>query len=575
MEFTNEFVFFAGLLLLLSIVATVPADRSGVPLLLVFLVIGMLAGDEGLGGIAFDDVSSAHLLGTTALAVILFDGGLHTPLSSFRTGLASGLALATLGVLATAGVTAAGVVWLFGAGWVEALLLAAIISSTDAAAVFYLLRARGLELHPRVRNTLEIESGVNDPMAIFLTLALIEWQLADHAAPLLATLLAFAQQMIGGALLGLAGGIALTQLVNRLRLARSLYSLMVLAGGLFIYGAAALLGGSGFLAAYVGGLVLGNRVRTARRGIQRFHDGMAWLCQIGLFLMLGLLVNPSALLPLVPKALAVAATMTLVARPAAVALTLLPFRFEWRQVTFISWVGLRGAVPIVLSLFPLLAGVPQATEDFNVVFFVVLVSLLLQGWTVAPLARWLGLELPRRHPDARRIDVDAPPEHELVICELPPGCPALNATVKGLEPPQGVRLLSLVRDRAPVAVAENTRLTAGDLLYLLVPTSDPALQERLDHWLDDMGTVHPSDEQDYFGEFAVDAAAPMEVFAVTYLAEVPPDMRGDDSIGYYVRRRLRHRASEGDYVRLGNVVVVVREMDGGRITRVGVKLPKS
>ena len=573
MAYTDQFVFFAGFLLSLSILASIPAERSGVPVLVVFLALGMLAGEQGPGGIQFEDVASAHLLGTLALAVILFDGGLHTPFASFRTGLGPGLSLASAGVLGTAIVTAACVVFLFGDPWLNALLLVAIISSTDAAAVFYLLRARGLELHPRVRNTLEIESGVNDPVAIFLTIVLIEWVLQQQASTA-GLAVVFAQQMVGGALLGAVGGALLTWVVNRLPLPPSLYPLLALSGGLLTYGMSAQLGGSGFLAAYLAGLILGNRARSARRSIQRFHDGIAWLCQIGLFLMLGLLVTPSDLLAVAPKAFVVAGAIILLGRPLAVAVCLLPFRFTWRQVLFISWVGIRGAVPIVLSLFPVLAGVTGAAADFNVVFFIVLISLLLQGWTVAPLARLLGLQLPRLHPDARRIDLGIPSDHELVICELPPGCPALNATLEALRPPDGVQLLALVREGRPVAMTPQRALEARDLLYLLVAYADPAVQERFNHWLDDMGTRQPESQRRFFGEFTVDGVSAMADFAEIYLSDSVTDIRPAETIGDYLSRRLHHKASEGDVVELGKVVLVVREMDLRQIVKVGVKLPR-
>ncbi|MCO6439531.1 MAG: potassium/proton antiporter [Nitrococcus mobilis] len=574
MAYTDQVVFLAGFLLTLSILASIPAERSGVPVLVIFLVLGMLAGEQGLGGVQFEDVATAHLLGTMALAVILFDGGLHTPLSSFRTGLGPGLSLATAGVVATALITAGCVVLLYGDSWLNSLLLVSIISSTDAAAVFYLLRARGLELHPRVRNTLEIESGVNDPIAIFLTIILIEWVLQQHQATPTGLLVSLGQQLIGGAALGGAGGALLTWVVNRLPLPASLYPLLALSGGLLIYGVSASIGGSGFLAAYLAGLILGNRARLARRSIQRFHDGIAWLCQIGLFLMLGLLVTPSDLLQVAPKAVLVAGAIIVLGRPLAVALCLLPFRFPWRQVVFISWVGIRGAVPIVLSLFPLLAGVPGAVVDFNIIFFIVLISLLLQGWTVAPLARWLSLQLPRLHPDARWIDLGIPSDHELVICELPPQCPALNAPLDALRPPNGVQLLALVRQGRSVPVTPQRALQARDLLYLLVPSADSTVQERFDHWLEEMGTQQPESQRRFYGEFTIEARSPIADFAAIYLSNPITDARPSETIGDYLNRRLHNKASEGDLVELGNVVLVVREMDQLQIVKVGVKLPR-
>lgn len=574
MAFTDQFIFITGLLLVLSIVAAVPADRSGVPLLVVFLVIGMLAGEDGPGGIDFDSVEAAHLIGSIALAIILFDGGLHTPMASFRTGFGPGLILATLGVLLTAAVTAGAALVVFDIGWAQALLLAAIVSSTDAAAVFYLLRARGIQIHSRVRNTLEIESGVNDPLAIFLTLAVIEFLTTPGGVSPAGIGVMLAKQMAGGVVFGIAGGALLTWLITRLRLASSLYPLLAMSGGLLVYGSAAVLGGSGFLAAYLAGLLLGNRLKVARRNIQRFHDGMAWLCQIGLFLMLGLLATPSRLTEVFIPALLLALALIFVARPVAVWLCLLPFRFPWQQTMFMSWVGLRGAVPIVLSLFPLLADVPSAQVAFDVIFFVVLVSLMLQGWTVSPVARWLGLLLPRQSPDASRVDVSRPEGHELVVCELPPECPATRSSMGALQPPAGVRLITLLRDGESVPLMADLPMQAGDVLYLLVPVNDMRLQDRFEHWLDAVGTAHPLEEQAYFGEFAIDAAAPMEAFAGMYLGGDAPDVRPDDTIGRYVRRRLRHRPSEGDRIRLQGVLLAVRDMDGDRIVSLGVRLPR-
>ena len=574
MGVTDQLIFLAGSLLTLSILATVPADRSGVPLLVVFLGIGMLAGALPLDGLDLRNVATAHLLGTTALAVILFDGGLHTPLSSFRTGLGPGVMLATVGVILTTAVAAAVFHAWLGLAWPEAMLLAAMVSSTDAAAVFYLLRARGIELYPRVRNTLEIESGINDPLAIFLTLAVIEWLTRDGGATGTELISMFVLQLGAGAGVGVLGGWLLTLAINRCPLSTNLYPLQALAGGLLVYGSASLVGGSGFLAAYLAGLILGNRARVARRAIQRFHDGVAWLCQIGLFLLLGLLVMPGELIPVADRALIAAGVLILLARPVAVAVCLLPFRFSWRQMTFMSWVGLRGGVPVVLSLYPLMAGVGFAPDAFNLIFFIVLVSLTLQGWTVGPLARRLGLLLPREHPDTTRIDLDRPADHELVVCELPDGSPATRGSLGDLEPPDGVRLIAMVRGDEARPPAPDLLLHAGDTLYLVVPTVDTARQERFDHWLDAVGTAHPVQEQAYFGEFAVDAGAPMADFVAIYLLGAAVQIQEGESVGDYLQRRLRHRASEGDQVRLQGVVLVVREMDGGTITTVGVRLPR-
>ncbi|MBS0003411.1 MAG: potassium/proton antiporter, partial [Thioalkalivibrio sp.] len=394
MEWAHQVIFFGALVVLGSILSSVVTSRLGVPLLLVFLGIGMLLGPEGPGGLVFENIPLAHLIGSAALAVILFDGGLRTPVRNFRMGLKPALGLATIGVMLTSGLTGLFAWWWLGLSWLEALLLGAIVGSTDAAAVFSLLHSRGLELKSRVGATLEIESGSNDPMAIFLTIVLIELLLLPDRSFGLLVLGEFVQQMGLGAAIGVLGGLGLLWLINRLPMSAGFYPLAALAGALCVFGLTGLLGGSGFLAVYLAGLVVGNRPLEAGQNIKRFHDGVASLAQIGMFLMLGVIVTPSELPPVALDAGLLAAVLILVARPLAVGVCLLPFHFPWREQLFIAWVGLRGAVPIILALFPLLAGLDLAEYFFHVVFFVVLISLLVQGWTVAPVARWLQLELP-------------------------------------------------------------------------------------------------------------------------------------------------------------------------------------
>ncbi|MBN2887388.1 MAG: potassium/proton antiporter, partial [Chromatiaceae bacterium] len=413
MELTNQIILIGSLVFFASVLAGVVTSRIGAPLLLVFLLIGMLLGEQGLGGIVFHDIQLAHLVGSLALALILFDGGLVTPARQFRVGLGPALVLATLGVLLTSGLTGLFAAWWLDLHWMEGLLLGAIVGSTDAAAVFSLLHASGLELKQRVGATLEIESGTNDPMAVFLTIALIELLASAAPYPGLMVLVEFARQMGLGAALGVAGGLGLVALVNRLNMAPGLYPLALMAGGLSLFGLTSVLGGSGFLAIYLAGLVIGNRPLQFSQHIKRFHDGIARLAQIGMFLMLGLLVTPSHLLAVAPAALLVAAVLILIARPLAVMLCLLPFRFPWREQVFIGWVGLRGAVPIVLALFPLLAGLEHASIYFDIVFFVVLVSLLVQGWTLATAARLLRLEVPPTTHVVQRVELEIPGQQEL------------------------------------------------------------------------------------------------------------------------------------------------------------------
>ena len=394
MNLTNQVIFLGAALLLISIVASAFSSRVGAPLLLVFLVVGMLAGEDGPGGILFADFQLANLLGSLALAVILFDGGLRTRVEQFRVGLRPALSLATVGVIITAVLTGVFASWIFQLDWLGGLLIGSIVASTDAAAVFSLLHARGIELKARVSATLEIESGSNDPMAVFLTIALVELIATGQTQLSWSIASSFVLQMGMGAIGGWTGGRALAWLMNRITLPAALYSLLAAGGGVFIFGAVALLDGSGFLAIYLAGVVLGNRPVHGEQNILRIHDALAWIAQIGMFLMLGMLATPSQLLPVAHQALAVALFLIVIARPVAVFVGLLPFRFPWRDQIFIAWVGLRGAVPIILATFPLLANVPNNDLYFNTAFFVVLVSLMVQGWTLGPAAKWLKLEVP-------------------------------------------------------------------------------------------------------------------------------------------------------------------------------------
>ena len=390
----NGAVLLAGVLLLLGIGSSKFSARLGMPVLVLFLGVGMLAGSEGIGRVPFEDYGLANSVGSVALALILFDGGLRTSVGALRMAWRPALSLATVGVLVTSGVAGLAAAWILGLPVLHGLLLGAIVGSTDAAAVFSVLRTSGLRLPDRLAATLEVESGSNDPMAIFLTLGLVGVVAGTGAsAGALATL--FALQFGVGAAAGAGVGLAAAWAIDRINLtAAGLYPILAMAFGLLAFGLAAVLGGSGFLAVYLAGIVLGNSGTVFRRGILLFHDAAAWLAQIILFVMLGLLSFPSRLLAVAGPALAVAAVLILVARPLAVALALIPFRFAPRETAFVSWVGLKGAVPITLATFPLLAGVDGASGLFDVVFFVVLVSAVTQGWSLPVVARWLTIGRP-------------------------------------------------------------------------------------------------------------------------------------------------------------------------------------
>lgn len=421
MDFVNAPLLAAATLVFASVLAGLFSARIGLSFLLVFLLAGVLAGEDGPGGYRFDDVRLSFWVGNLALAVILLDGGLRTAFSTFRTGLKPAAVLATVGVVLCAALTAAAGVLFLGLDWGHAMLLGAIVGSTDAAAVFALLTRSGVTLNERVAATLEIESGVNDPMAVYLTLAFIALLGAsatgtDGGAAWATMAWTFVQQFGWGALAGLLGGLGMSVLLQRVAARDAgggVLALLIGSGGLVLFAATGLLGGSGFLAVYLFGLIVANRAADVVAPTLAAMDGYAWLAQAGMFLLLGLLVTPSTLAGSLWPALGVALALIFVARPVAVWICLWPFRFTPREITFIAWVGLRGAVPIVLALFPLLAGTPQAALLFNVAYVVVLVSLLMQGTTIGLAARRLGLAMPEpgdeREQRARFLDFELDP----------------------------------------------------------------------------------------------------------------------------------------------------------------------
>ncbi len=570
MEFSTQLILIGAGFLVVSIVASAVSARLGAPLLLVFLGIGMLAGEDGLGGIAFHDVASAHLVGTLALAIILFDGGLRTRASSFRVGLWPAVSLATVGVVVTAGITGVAAAWILGMHWLHGLLLGAIVGSTDAAAVFSLLHQRGMELKQRVGATLEIESGSNDPMAVFLTIALLDLLARGQTQVGWELLGDFVWQMGAGAAAGVLGGYVLGWIINRLDLATGLYPLLAMAGGLAVFGLVGIAGASGFLAIYIAGLVLGNRRLHAAQNILRVNDGLAWLSQIVMFLVLGLLVTPSALIKEAAPALLIAVVLILVARPVAVALSLVPFRFPWREQLFIAWVGLRGAVPIILALFPLLAGLPEAVTFFNVAFFVVLISLLVQGWTLAPFARWLGLQVPAHSGPVQRVNIDVPElyDYEFVGFKLSPEAVQPGQALAEMALPPEARPVALIRGQQTLHGDEIRALDPGDHLYFLAPSrSIEALSQAF------APEKQPAflEEHRFFGEFVLNGDARLRDIAAAYGIALDAD-DADASLAAYLSRRLKARAVVGDRVRAGGVELVVREMEQDRVTKVGLVL---
>jgi cell volume regulation protein A len=386
------FIAVAAGLVFISILLSPLAVRTGAPLLLFFLAIGMLVGEDGPGKVDFNDFELAYQLGSVALAIILFSGGLDTDLDDIKKAWLPSLLLATVGVCLTAGITGVASAMLLGAPIFYALLLGAVVGSTDAAATFMLLQQRDIDLRGRNKETILLESGVNDPFAIFLTLLMLS--IVDYGVESLGwgTVRTFFSQLGLGSVLGVAGGFALAELVNRVRLFEGLYSLLVLSGGLLLFGITAWLDGSGFLAVYLCGVIVRARARRPLGRVGNFHEAMAWLSQIGLFLMLGMLVTPWDLPEDIPDALIMAAVLMFVARPLAVIPCLAPLGFSWREQLFVGWVGLRGAVPIFLAILPVISPGPVTVHLFNQVFVIVIASLVLQGWTIPLAARVFKVE---------------------------------------------------------------------------------------------------------------------------------------------------------------------------------------
>jgi cell volume regulation protein A len=391
MDISYQIILVGALLLFVSILATSFSSRIGMPLLLVFLIIGMLAGEQGPGKIIFQNIQNAHLIGVLALAIILLDAGLHTKTASFRAGLMPGLSLASIGILITSLLVGLFAAWLLHLSWLEGLLLGAILGPTDAAAVFSMLHATQLKL--RVMATLEIESGSNDPIAVLLTISIIQLLQVQHATLTSAFFKGFLLEIGLGSLIGAVAGYLIIAFNNRIRLAESLYPLLVLSSGLLIFATTNLLGGSGYLAIYLAAIIIGNSKLHQRESILRLHDSLAWLSQISMFLMLGLLVTPSALSPHLFHALLIAIMLIVIARPTAVWISLLPFNFNRYEKAFIAWTGLRGAVPIILAINPLLAGIQHAELYFNITFFVVVISIIVQGWPLPLLVHWLKVKV--------------------------------------------------------------------------------------------------------------------------------------------------------------------------------------
>ena len=588
MDTLNIIYLVGALLIFASIMASTLSARLGVPLLLLFLIVGMLAGEDGILGIEFAQYGLANFVGQAALACILLDGGLRTSFKSFRVGLKPAITLATWGVLATVIILGIFVTWLLDVDWRLGLLMAAIVGSTDAAAVFSLLRNGGVKLNDRVQATLELESGANDPLAILLVTGLIALNVDPAGQTILGFLGLLLQQLGFGLGMGLLFGYLLSRLLPKIHLAEGMYAILIMSAGLAVFAATNLIGGSGFLAIYLTGVLIGNHKVRSTEHVMRVMDSFAWLSQAVLFVVLGLLVTPSHVIDVWYYSVAIAAFMIFIARPIAVYISVKPFKFKDREIGFISWVGLRGAVPITLAILPVMAGIDGAFMLFDIAFGVVVLSLVLQGTTIPFMANLFKVRIPSNKDPEEEHEVWVSDKASITLYEfeVKSGAFAIDrhpmAISKRISPNE-ISVFALVRRQHIIVVDENTKLKCGDRVWYAM-TGNHATQiakifndTTLDHKaMDDFygdWLLSPSVKLGDLPFFTSIMASESLVDKLKSKSEDSAKSMWDQTVAEYINDSLEIKPVSGDTVDINDEwSLVIKEVDDkGKLRTIGLK----
>ncbi|MGP5542287.1 potassium/proton antiporter [Psychrobacter celer] len=588
MDTLNILYLVGALLIFASIMASTLSARLGVPLLLLFLIVGMLAGEQGILGIEFSQYGIANFVGQAALACILLDGGLRTSFKSFRVGLKPAVTLATWGVLATVMVLGVFVTWLLDVDWRFGLLMAAIVGSTDAAAVFSLLRNGGVKLNDRVQATLELESGANDPLAILLVTGLIALNVDPAGQTVLGFLGLLLQQLGVGLGMGLLFGYLLARLLPKVHLAEGMYAILILSAGLSVFAATNLLGGSGFLAVYLTGVLIGNHKVRSTEHVMRVMDSFAWLSQAVLFVVLGLLVTPSNVINVWHYSVAIAAFMILVARPIAVYTSVKPFKFKDREIGFISWVGLRGAVPITLAILPVMAGIEDAFMLFDIAFGVVVLSLILQGTTIPFMANVFRVRIPTNKDPKEEHEVWVSDKASITLYEfeVQAGAFAIGRHPLGISnriSPDEISVFALVRGQQIVVVEEDTKLRYGDSVWYAMRGNHASKIAKI---FNDT-TLDRKAIDDFYGDWLLSPSVKLgdlpfftdmvtsESLADTLKYKKPKNTESmwEQTVAEYVAQSLETAPVSGDTVEIDDVwSLVIKEVDDkGKLRTIGLK----